>query len=368
MSDGTVLRIEAITYGTNHVFSQDPLREKIRSVLPKRFQSWLGKGVLSHRMETAPNCLVLWTTRFDPMSGTYIWPPNERHFTADEHGCRFRSDFWRGPPGAGKGISGISSVVFHAYPRSAKNFNYLICDSLENVVGKVNMPNPFRAKSKLWHAEKLPITKTNAQLVAELHRLRRSDAPVGISWDVQLQRSEDREFWQKGPQGICDSSGNRTQGGRLCTNDSAWKIQVDFFRKARAEFRPDEIWLITNVPVPKASEIIALNRTNTVQDCHVAIGSLKGGSGEGIPPEPITLSLSARYWNKAVRILVRARDQADWQLTARARDDLQFGSVHWNQDFNIYPLQGSKTMDIEILVQKPVTFEFFVDPLGRRRD
>ena len=365
LSDGTILRIEAATYGTNHVFSLDPIREKVRSVMPKRFQVWLGKGVLSDRLETTPNCLVLWTTRFDPASGTYLRPPNERHYTADEHGCRFRSNFRRGTTVAGKGLTG---VVFAAYPRSSTNFEYLICDSSENVVGKVNMPNPFQAKSKTWNAEKLPITKTNAQLAAELERLRRSDAPAGVSWDIRLLQSEDREFWEKGPQWICDSSGNRIQLGRLCTNDSAWKIEATFFRKSRAEFRADEIWVITNVPIPKPGEIIALKRTNTLQGCHVAVGSLKGGTGEGTPPDPLTLSLSARYWNKAVRILVRARDEADWQLTARAREEAQIGWVHWNQDFNIYPLGGSKTMDIEILVQKPVTLEFFVDPLGRRRD
>jgi hypothetical protein len=365
LSDGTILRIEMVTFGTNHVFSSDPIREKVRNALPKRFRSWLGKAAPSYRMETLPNCLVLWTTRFDPMSGTYIRPLSEGHYATDEHGCRFRSSLRQGATIAGKGISG---VVFGAYPRSSKDFDYLICDQSENVVGKVNVPNPFRAKPKPWHAEMLPIAKTNAQLVAELERLRRSDAPAGVSWDIQLRRPEDREFWEKGPQWICDVSGNRIQGGRLCTNDSAWKIEVDFFRKSRAEFRADEIWVITNVPVPKAGEIIALKRTNTLQGCRVAVGSLKGGSGEGIPPEPVTLSLSATYWNKAVRILVRARDQADWQLTARAREDPGLSSVHWNQDFNIYPLQGSKTMDIEILVQKPVKLEFFVDPLGRRSD
>ena len=69
-----------------------------------------------------------------------------------------------------------------------------------------------------------------------------------------------------------------------------------------------------------------------------------------------------------MRILIRARDQAEWQLTTRAADDRQIGNyihaAHWNQDFNIYPLQRSKTMNIEVIVQKPVKLEFFVDPSG----
>ena len=34
LSDGSILRIEAVTFGTNHVFSKHPVREKIRGILP----------------------------------------------------------------------------------------------------------------------------------------------------------------------------------------------------------------------------------------------------------------------------------------------------------------------------------------------
>ena len=362
LSDGTVLRIEAITYGTNHVYSKHPVREKIRSALPKRFQSWMGIGVLSSRTQTAPDCLVLWTTRFDPISGTYVQPPSEWRYVVDEHGCRFRSNFRHGATIAGNVT--VSGIVFDAYPRTAKHFDYIICDKADNVVGKVNVPNFFQTRSQRWVPEKVPITKTNGQLAAELRRFGLGDMRGRPYAEIRLLRLQDLESWEKALQWICDGSGNRSLFSALCTNEP-WKIEADFFRNARAEFRADETWLITNVAIPKPSEIIALNRTNTVQGCLVAVGSLKGGNGQGIPPDPLTLFVWARHRNNEFRILVRARDHAGRKLVISAREDLMGYFRHatqWNRDFNIHPLPDSKYMNIEVLVQKPIKFEFFVDP------
>jgi hypothetical protein len=364
LSDGTILRIEAVTYGTNHVFSRHPIREKVRDALPKRFQSWLGKGVLSSRTQTAPDCLVLWTTRFDPVSGTYVRPASEWMYAVDEHGCRFRSNFRQGATMAGN--VAVWGVVFDTYPRTAKHFHFMVCDRADNVVGKIKLPNFFQAKAQSWVPEKVPITKTNRQLAAELRRFRLVDAPTRAFFDVRLLRLQDIEPWVKGPEWICDSSGNRTLLGALCTNEAAWKIEANFFRNARAQFRADETWVITNVAIPKPGEIIALNKTKTVQGLLVAVGSLQGGRPIGTPPDPLTLFVAATHWNDEFRILVRARDHTGRKLVAHAHEERAVGShrhaTQRNRNFNIHPMPDSKYMDIEILVQQPVKLEFFVDP------
>jgi len=345
-------------------------------------------------MQTAPNSLVLWTTRLDSagraknlfpsvLTRGSTFPRDERHYATDEHGCRFLANYRSGSTVAGNAVMG---VAFDAYPRTAKQLEYVICDSSDNVIGKLSVPNPFAAmpESKPWLPEKMPITKTNGGLVAELRKLRRLSSSGRILPETRLARLTDVELWEKGPSWISDSSGNRTLFGSLCTNEPAWKIETEFFRNARAEFRPDETWVITNVAVPRPGESIVLHKTNMLQSCVVAVTSLQGfalsepdtspevrrnppdADTTEISVKPPTLHVWSTHWNNEIRILIRARDDSGRKLVTRAHEERAMGSsrhaAQWQQGFDVHPFPNSKSLDIEVLVQKPAKFEFFVEP------
>lgn len=384
LADGTILRIEAVTFGTNHVFSKHPIRERIRNVLPKRLKPFLGKGNFTASVETAPDCAVLWTMRFDPVTQTYISSRDEQHYAVDEHGCRFHSNYRRGTTLAGNMVVGI---VLDAFPRRGEHFDYIIIDKDSKVLGQMRIPNPQPARlSQRWIPEKLPIAKTNSEPTVELRRFAyRPSGPRAFSdYDIRLLRLADLESWDKSTVWVCDSSGNRSFFNTLCTNESAWKIEANFFRKAHAEFRRDEIWTLTNIAIPAPGAMVRLHRTNIIQGCVVAVESLwgpgyvePGRSGEvrRVPPDARPASTTpaapalfiwSRHWNSEMKILIRARDDSGRKLVTHAYEDSPIGySVHagnWRQRLDIQTLADSKFLNVEVLVQKATKVEFFVDP------
>src|SRR5690348_17720261 len=92
LPDGTIVRIEAMTFGKEHSFSLDPIRDKLRRWLPKPCHRFLGKPVSSSKMQTGVDSLVIWVTRLDPAAGST--PQAEWHYMSDQHGCKFQS-FYR---------------------------------------------------------------------------------------------------------------------------------------------------------------------------------------------------------------------------------------------------------------------------------
>ncbi len=378
LSNGTIARVEGLTYGSSHFFSHEPIKEKIRAWLPNRFKRWLGptKGTL--RTQTIPNSLVVWTTRADPGFGGL---GNESHYLVDAHGCRFRSRRAATRRGQGDALSGVS---FEAFPRTERTLNYVICDNSGNVLGEFKVPNLFQvAEPANWIPEKLPITKTNRQLAVELRRLRSLDAVDvhPIRPQISFVRAEDVELWDRPLISIYDRSGNRSSD-RYCTNETVWKIQADFFRKARAEFSRDETWVITNVAIPKPDEVTVLRTTKTVQGCSISVQALEGPYYAGpavfevrrnpattqvpsIPPDPTKLFIRSQHSPGDAKILVRARDNTGRKLVARMHSDSPEGNnpavTYWNQRFDVQPFPDSTSLDIEVLVQKPTTFEFIVE-------
>ena len=50
LPDGTTVRIEALTFGKEHSYSTDPVRDKLRRWAPAPCRRFLGKGILSTKM------------------------------------------------------------------------------------------------------------------------------------------------------------------------------------------------------------------------------------------------------------------------------------------------------------------------------
>jgi len=222
----------------------------------------------------------------------------------------------------------------------------------------------------------LPITKTNGELVVQLRRLARvySENPqMPFNPEIELMiPPTDRDFWEKPLIQIFDPLGNCAPGS-FCTNEHLWKIEANFFRTRGSQFSPDQTWLVTKIPIPQSNGVIRLLQTNTVQGARVALLSVQGllygmtprPRQRTIPDDALTLSVWVSQYYTDVKVLVRARDDGGRDLITHTGNLFPtslrrvFGEVQLQ--FEIQPLEDSKSLDIELIVQKPVRFEFFVD-------
>ena len=132
-------------------------------------------------------------------------------------------------------------MAFDNFPRSEETFDYVISDRDGKRVGRFTLMNPFRGAPPKWIPDKLPITKTNGELVVELRRLARMySATPQMPFDPEIQIIHaEPGFWEQPLIQISDPLGNRCPG-LFCTNEHLWKIETDFFRTGDSQFRPEE--------------------------------------------------------------------------------------------------------------------------------
>ena len=192
LPDGTTVRVEAMTFGTEHSFSADPVRDKLRRWAPKVCQRFLGKSPFGAKMQTGPDSMVIWVTRLGPAAGPSL--QRELHYLSDHHGCRFQS-FYRSTTRIPGGT--LMGVACDNFPRGEQTFDYVIADRDNGTLARFRLTNPFKVVPKLLRPEQLPITKTDGELVVELRRLARvySENPqMPFNSAIKIIRAVDERF------------------------------------------------------------------------------------------------------------------------------------------------------------------------------
>src|SRR4051812_36827192 len=133
MPDGTIIKIEALTFGNDHFFSTDPVRDQLQRFLPKPVRALLGKGVLSAKLQTPPDSLVIWMTRVGNPAVALIPPTiapvstsrTEVHYLIDSHGCTFQGNQSARLLAARGWLIGMA---FPTFPRGDRTIDYIISD------------------------------------------------------------------------------------------------------------------------------------------------------------------------------------------------------------------------------------------------
>lgn len=200
-----------------------------------------------------------------------------------------------------------------------------------------------------------------------------------------------------------DASGNN-QWQSLCTNESAWKLETVFRRTEKAQFSPEEIWAVTNLPVLGSNQIIVTNLSGEALGVGLKLFAF-GGPGSytftnGVLAPPGTM-LSTNFnstsssgdgqnsWKrqsvgnfggtgeeqfdlKQVKhfllvdegihdgnfsLLVRGRDEQ-----GRAIDIRQHGYDNRRAILSLTPKPGAERMDLEFIMNRGRTVEFLVVP------
>ena len=275
LPDGTQIIVQAVSYGTNHTFVHgSEILGKIQKHIPFA-RRWL-PPMLAMTMFTAEEYLVVWYSAYDPRTEKYVSPAVDRLSVIDEHGCIFSVNHFG--PKTTAGFS-VSSAYVSAFPRRQRTFifrakfqNYPPVDlQIANPLFPVTTPN--------WKPEPLPATRTTNNLAVTLIALQPNPERSYISalfhiYEDGVYRGE----WYSKSTSFRDVTGNNITH-LLCPYERAWKVDVDFYKTAKAPFPESAIWRVPNLAIPKAGEILTLTNENQFGELKIKAMAFCGAGG-----------------------------------------------------------------------------------------
>jgi hypothetical protein len=412
LPDGTILRLEAVTYGKQHDFEpESSLWSSLRRILP------IFPGRADFSRGTDRDSLLCWVSRRDRASGKYLNLGSWGQTVAlDEHGCRIAASepqvlagdtcaSWcaagKPPPLAPpkyRFIVGLAEL--QPFPRRRRAFKLRFDDVNGRPLAEFTVPNPAPGPHPRWTPSPLPITKRDGDLSVTLTRLVRGEEAWMNPTFLFRQNGKLTSEWETGEVTFSDATGNSAERWRctLCPYEPAWKLQTKLFRTARARFAPNELWTVRGVPVPKPGTASRLSGTGTLGGTTLDLlaiaaagtvsysngvptaqaspgpGQLAGTRGgsmssssttvNGVTREQLTVTMGLPHVAVAVPGIT-----ADHRLTLRAVDDRgrqiisESGQGSFNKLFlslDIPP--GSKSLDLTFAIHTCRRVEFVVKP------
>ncbi len=304
MPDGTILVLNAVTYGTEH--------ELALPKDPNRMFSWILSSPREDAIErkTWNNALVVWLTRRDPKTGKALdfdwWLKNT---VIDGKGAVIQ-DRWVyinyfsnriGEQSSGRHSGGdrpfepetskydllYASSVLPIFRCAGETFQLRVHNADDEIVATFDVPWPGPKSFPTWKPETLPISKPAGDLMVTLNKLsaysfKRNDfaKQLSINSEFEVTKNGQPARWHVENLHLADAMGNESQMNDciLSPRESAWKIIAEIFRDEVALTEPSETWNVGEIAINPDGEYTVLNQNNILNDVAINI-SASGGAG-----------------------------------------------------------------------------------------
>jgi len=369
LSDGTKLKLVAVTYGKHHNFpgQRTPVRANRRN---GQFDStndtlfvWLEQ---QHQGNQWPNYQLV---AYDPANtacASYSMMTSRQIRRGDE----------------------MVGIRFDAFPHRAGKF-YLRLQEWNRQNGRQTtkysfvISNPSRGPFPTWYPDRLPDVQSDGDLEVTLTRLvfgarpeymRSDDAPddpmnkaVLAAFQIK-QNGVAATNWQPAQVETFDATGNHITGScnnhwendelvtlyqwGLWPNEPAWKLRAEFSRTSG--FNDDEVWTVQNIPIEAGNMQnfwnYGPNRTNSA----FAETALNGFHLKIFPVKQFTdqPAESAQQGAFQVQIDDQGRTIGNWRWS-------------WGGNYNAFALRsldGVKSVNVTLAFHKSRFVEFTVKP------
>jgi hypothetical protein len=407
LPNGSVLTLEAVTYGRQHEFTFDTAtwQSRVRQAAPGFLKRFFRGGGMT-MTTTEPNGLVIWVSFLDAVTGQYGNPGSTYNLElVDGHGCTTRISSY-GTGGGGKPGFLISHFALENFPRRDRTFKLRVKarpPGEQKVLAELEISNPARGPFPVWEPQPLPQVRTNGELTIALKNVRLGRGGGYIIPDTQVTRAgRMAEDWTLNMLGLEDATGN-FHYSPLCTNEPAWKLKYRLLRNEHAKFSQAEAWVLTNLAVAATQQVNALSITGAVKGARFEVLAM-GGPGtfvfsNGVPVAPGTVVISnanSSYstsgnegslklqgmsqrgghaeqidltWGTAW-LLGRAEDfKKGQEFLLRGRDERgrMFSTTTTSQvrDYHLVSLkvpEGAQRIDLEFIVHEASQVEFLIAP------
>lgn len=270
LRDGTVVALEAVSWGKQHHFVRWTAVEKLLQALgrpqpnprSRAFARSMATRTLAGSSREDSLALVFSQRPLGPRGG-----PTPPPILRDSHGCGFR---FHSGSGRDHRETGTRRWIwlFEAVPRREATLTAeLHGDSDEVPEARFVLSNSAPGPYPTWTAPPSPVTARTGELEVTLLRLLHSSRWRGVfsGADLRVSRAgKPVEDWIPAAVTVSDATGNRVRATAarrriedadiefpsLCRRESAWKLVVELAPAHPDSARPDVTWTVANVPVP----------------------------------------------------------------------------------------------------------------------
>jgi hypothetical protein len=171
LADGRIFRIEAVTFGTNHVVGwSDAWLVPLRKILPARWIQFITPRHGQSRQSTERPVLVLWVHALDAAKTKYVDCQGVQAMFVDERGDVYPAN-WTSH-GSFSGGFNRQAHIFQVFPRRPERLELRLKPRRSNESSMVMIPNPARrTDAAAWTPEGIPATHRVGDLEFTLESL-----------------------------------------------------------------------------------------------------------------------------------------------------------------------------------------------------
>ncbi len=324
LSDGSILRLEKISYGKRVEFQLtgwfQRLKDRLQKQLPRSWSNHLFKPPPAARVgvsagswsmvtvtHTNNDALWIWISRREAEFGKYQDVSIRGAELLDSHGCCLAATQLGGsydgrlaPRATGRpGLpqSSVEWLRFEAFPRHEKHFRLRVYDSQGKFLTEFRVSNPeySPARPTNWQVESFPIAKSSNDVTFILAGMKIKTNDLSLTTNLPrfrqpyeidpsfrfLERGLPATNWQALDMELHDSSGNFApemfqQSRFLCPWEPAWKLRVKFCGSEESRQASNVLWTLRGVKVPGAGEFMSLDEFHTFPETRIEALALAG--------------------------------------------------------------------------------------------
>lgn len=391
---GTHVELVGTSIGTAAFTTDKPWHTVARRWLPQSLHVWLPPSFRA-TCSGATNGITVFLRVTKASTNRAPSLPWRMYATKDEAGFRYPSDGGYCTFGGGPGNK-IYGLTLSAYPRRQDAFRFLFLGQGDEVLGRLWVPNPRRGPFLDWQPQPLPQTLTDGPVTLTLRSLKERGEGARRHLRPEWNLAAGDPLWEQARislRHLRDATGN--EASMLSPQEPAWKVVAKVERQRPEEFTSEEKIEIVHLPVPAEGNFVDWDRSYTRGDVVVTVHGV-GGAGRlmvtngvaraMLPPQRRGGGHSTRSgngetvetWDSELPFVwFEARNLgADDSLEMFATDD--DGAPIKLKDHNTYrgsPGGGPRVymvkfdektelthVTFEILINRPLLFEFPVDP------
>ncbi len=394
LPDGSVLTLRQMAYGKAiTIRTGNRWRDYLAPVLPRPLLKKLDCNYVS----TGGNSNTLaFSLKWDGIQATNL--PRLWATTFDEHGCEFRlvepSRF--NSPGAP--TEHVLLCEFFQFPRRSKTVGFRLYQRNTNytwsTLTEFTVPNPNQRAFPVWHAEPSPITRSVGNVdftlvevktgiggqVSPPRSLKPGDQPGACLKFRITENGHPTSAWAlAGVRGLSDALGHTTGGGGwagmtsgegdfsgvilggLCTNESAWKLKVEFAREAN--FPSNELWTLRGVPVPEDNAASVIDAVTNLQGAALRVYGMVGKkcptprARRMIGDLPAAHLVCTNLPDEVQLKLIQAMDDRGRKVSSSAT-----ASDGTDYVFGLNLSADAKSVDLTFAVTKRIPVEYLIKP------
>ncbi len=369
-----------------------------RRILPIRWQRWIPASN-SGSCSSGTNSITVYFRVTEPSGARILNRPWEYYQVQDDTGLLYNREGGYCSFG-GTSNSTLYGLSLRAFPRRQPDFQFSLIDAKGSNIANVRVPNPVRGPFPIWEPQPLPQTLTNGPVILTLKSIRaQGRGPwhyISPAW--KLESSD--PAWTKAKvryMTLIDATGN--EGQMLSPQEPAWMLRTMVHREREEDFSPAERFIISNLVVPKPGEFIAVDQSAVRQGIELK-PSVFAGPGEFVisngirsmlPPRPAmggghSSSGSSGYttesWANSNHFVlvnvqgakvddeIRVYAISDNGTRLRLNDTGYHGDAGGGRRYQLVftPPDNAGSMALEIIVSRPLKFEFLVDPKDMQKN